>query len=118
MPPNLKLNSKKKDLIRRYLIWCYKTTKEDLDRIDRYFTQNIADDFLLDQLTRSKDFKSKKSNANYRKLVRDFARYKIDKRKKKQINKNILMTSAKFCARNINIFKTDLQPLKKPSVIF
>lgn len=78
----MKLSFKQKDLIRRYLIWCYKTTKEDLDRIDRYLTQNIADDFILNELTHSKDFRSQKLNAKYRSLVRDFARYKTDKRKK------------------------------------
>ena len=36
-----------KHLLRRYLIWCYKTTKEDLDRIDRYFTQLKVDERLL-----------------------------------------------------------------------
>ena len=37
-------------LTRRYLIWCYKTTKENLDRIERKFTQLTVDDFILDEL--------------------------------------------------------------------
>lgn len=39
-----------KALIRRYLVWCYKTTKEELDRIDRKFTQLAVDDYLLKKL--------------------------------------------------------------------
>ena len=39
-----------KHLTRRYLIWCYKTTKEAGDRIDRKFTQLKVDDYLWQQL--------------------------------------------------------------------
>ncbi len=41
-----------KSLIRRYLLWCYKTTKEELDRIDRKFTQLKVDQFVLTELTK------------------------------------------------------------------
>ncbi len=61
-------------LIRRYLIWCYKTTKEDLDRIDRYYTQLDVDAFLLKTLRRGKDYKRKKDEY-YRGLVDDFEKY-------------------------------------------
>ena len=37
-------------MTRRYLVWCYKTTKESLDRIDRKFTQLVVDGFILDEL--------------------------------------------------------------------
>ncbi len=50
--------SQEKRLIRRYLLWCYKTTKEELDRIDRKFTQLMVDDFLGEQLTKSRAGKS------------------------------------------------------------
>lgn len=39
-----------KRLIRRYLVWCYKTTKEDLERTDRKFTQLQVDYFILEYL--------------------------------------------------------------------
>jgi hypothetical protein len=45
-----------KDLVRRYLLWCYKTTKEDLDWIDRKFTQLKVDRRMLKELM--KGFKS------------------------------------------------------------
>lgn len=50
-----KISPAEQNLIRRYLLWCYKTTKEDLDRIDRYFTQAIVDRRLLDILLKNKE---------------------------------------------------------------
>ena len=44
------MNQSHPHLTRRYLTWCYKTTKENLDRIDRYFTQDTVDQFLLQSL--------------------------------------------------------------------
>ncbi len=44
------ISAEEKKLVRRYLIWCYKTTKEDLDRVDRYFTQEVADAVILAEL--------------------------------------------------------------------
>ena len=32
-------------------MWCYKSTKEELDRIDRKFTQLAVDDFILGRLS-------------------------------------------------------------------
>ncbi len=45
-----KITNTEKKLIRRYLIWCFKTTQEELDRIDRKFTQLKVDYFLLSEL--------------------------------------------------------------------
>ena len=71
----IKLTQKEKNLIRRYLVWCYKTTKEELDKVDRYFTQLTADDFILKQLKGLKDYKSSASNKDYRNLVDAFEIY-------------------------------------------
>ena len=49
------MTSEEKKLTRRYLIWCYKTTKEASDRVDRKFTQLFVDKELLNQLQNSKD---------------------------------------------------------------
>jgi len=54
MPRKASLTANERNLIRRYLIWCYKTTKEDLDRIDRYFTQIKADEVVLKQLRKAR----------------------------------------------------------------
>ncbi len=47
-----KITPLEKKLVRRYLLWCYKTTREDLERIDRKFTQLIVDYFVLGELTK------------------------------------------------------------------
>jgi len=52
------MNLKEKNLLRRYLIWCYKTTKEELDKVDRYFTQDVADAYILKCLRSGKDYRS------------------------------------------------------------
>ena len=41
-----------KNLKKRYLIWLYKTTKEELDTIERKFTQAEIDNFLLKEISR------------------------------------------------------------------
>lgn len=71
-----------KSLIRRYLIWCYKTTKEELDKIDRYFTQAVVDDFLISRLTHLKECPSCPPGAPLRKAVDDFIVYAGEKKAK------------------------------------
>ena len=56
-------------LIKRYLIWCFKTTKEDLDRVDRYFTQNTVDQYMLDHMYADQECEAIKDK------VDDFAHY-------------------------------------------
>ena len=75
-----KLTQNQKNLMRRYLTWCYKTTKEDLDRIDRYFTQLVVDDFIIKDLKASQEFCSKKNEfKDFQKLVEDFVVYRDKK---------------------------------------
>lgn len=74
-----KLTVNEKNLVRRYLIWCYKTTKESLDRIDRYFTQLKVDHFVLDQLSRSPEMADTVMGSEYLKKVREFQKYIEDK---------------------------------------
>jgi len=69
------LTKKEKDLIRRYLVWCYKTTKEECDKIDRYFTQLKADDFMLRQLRKTKEYQSSGGQGTYRNIVDQFKVY-------------------------------------------
>jgi hypothetical protein len=70
------LNDKR--LIKRYLYWCYKTTKEDLDRIDRYFTQLEVDQFMLEDLKNARN--GYFSEQEYKTLVDDFAKYMTKKK--------------------------------------
>ena len=76
-----KLNLKDKNLIRRYLLWCYKTTKEDLDRIDRYQTQFVVDEYLLQQMEKRNQTELE-DNAALRELVNGFDEYLKTKKKK------------------------------------
>jgi len=73
------LTQKEKRLLRRYLVWCYKTTKEELDKVDRYFTQLIVDDFILKQLKGAKDYKFSSGNKDYKNLVDQFCVYRNTK---------------------------------------
>lgn len=72
---NIKLQEKA--LVRRYLIWCYKTTKESLDRIDRKFTQAVVDRNILARLEGMKSA----SRGDYDKLIEDFKLYIVNKEK-------------------------------------
>lgn len=69
-----------KKLIRRYLLWCYKTTKEEVDRIDRKFTQLKVDRYILDDLLQAKRAVPAVLRDDYHKLVDDFKLY-IQKKK-------------------------------------
>ncbi len=82
-----KLTANQTNLTRRYLIWCYKTTKESLDRIDRYFTQLDVDAFIL------KEISKKKTDQGYKALIDDFQKYM--KNKKDNVLKQ-KYTDAKF----------------------
>jgi len=70
-----KLNRNETHLIRRYLVWCYKTTKEELDKVDRYFTQFKADTLMLDDLIKTDDFQAADANVDYKKEIKGFEDY-------------------------------------------
>jgi len=70
----MKINQEDKKLIRRYLIWCYKTLKEDLDCIDRKFTQLQADYKVLNYLS-GKGSRAKGTSKEYNKLLDEFKAY-------------------------------------------
>jgi len=67
-----KFTQSEKNLIRRYLIWFYKDTKESLDKIDRYFTQKHADVLVGKHLKSVKEYKR---DLDYKKLVDGFFEY-------------------------------------------
>jgi len=82
MPKKLPLTQNEKNLLRRYLVWCYKTTKEELDKIDRYFTQIKVDDFVLKQLKKAGKYNVSTGDRAYRDLIGQFQAYM----KKKEAN--------------------------------
>ena len=77
--PSTKINAKEKALIQRYLIWCYKTTKESLDTIDRKFTQIKVDRFILSHIDKAQ--RQAQSRADYRQSVENFKAYIAAKEK-------------------------------------
>ncbi len=68
-----------KNLKKRYLIWLYKTAKEELDRIERKFTQLEIDRFILKELKRLDGTQKAK------KFIEEFNAY-IDKKEKDGLN--------------------------------
>ncbi len=85
MANTISLTQKEQDLIRRYLLWCYKTTKEELDKIDRYFTQAVVDDYLIERLQSSPEYKSRATS--FHRSVEGFIQYTREKRTKAQEKK-------------------------------
>lgn len=71
-----------RNLIHRYLVWCYKTTKESLDRIDRYYTQLQVDAFILQDLK-----KQRSSDKDYQKFLKDFENYMTKKKENVDLQK-------------------------------
>lgn len=104
MPTENKLTNEEKKLIRRYLIWCYKTAKEDLDRVDRYFTQLQADAFVLDFLLKNQKTEVKKGTVQYIDKIDAFKGYVSNKQK------NVFFR--KFVDKEGKILQPDYQYLK------
>lgn len=86
---SVKTNPSEKRLFRRYLIWCYKTTKEELDRIDRKFTQLYVDNHLLKFLIKKKESFPPELMPHYNNQIENFKRYMEDKEKGSQGQKFI-----------------------------
>ena len=76
-----KMTPEEKNLYRRYLAWCYKTTKEELERIDRKFTQLDVDYFLLKEMDRSPELKDKAKEKKYYPKITAFQQYVKHKEK-------------------------------------
>jgi hypothetical protein len=86
MGKKIQLTANEKRLVRRYLIWCYKTTKEELDRIDRYFTQSKADQLILNKLKSDKEYVRSGQGA-YVGFVNDFQKYMVQKEQNAVVKK-------------------------------
>ncbi len=69
-----------KALVRRYLLWAYKTTKESFERIERKTTQLIVDEYILGSLVKAKGKVPLSGKDGYNKLVDEFKDYINSKR--------------------------------------
>lgn len=108
------LTKREQELIKRYLVWCYKTTKEDLDRIDRYFTQNMVDQILLKELKKSKSIKK---NAEYEKLVKKFDGY-MDVKLAKALDQKFVDKSHKALAAEYEYLQNRFKGIEKSICYF
>ena len=71
-----------KNLIRRYLLWFYKSTKESFERIERKTTQLMVDEYVLKNLkTTDKEFE-----AYVKDKQKDELKLKYSDAKKKNLN--------------------------------
>lgn len=70
-----------KNLKFRYLLWLYKSTKEELDKVERKFTQVEIDKELLHYLRLHADSSKIKDKAKLDKLLREFRQYIFKKEK-------------------------------------
>jgi len=70
----MKISLLHKNLIRRYLLWAYKTTRESFERIERKTTQLKVDEYILKSLNHSVS-KDSGENKDYKKLVKEFELY-------------------------------------------
>ncbi len=110
-------SSNDRNLIQRYLIWCYKTTKEDLDRIDRYFTQKIIDDYMFEELINTKECRSTSGNEEFKLQVHNFEKYKEEKFNKAQ-NKKYFGDGNKIISQDYLYMKYRLTAIEKAIVHF
>ena len=83
-------------------MWCYKTTKEELDTVDRYFTQLKADAYVLKQLKRTKEYRSSYGSKAYKDRIDQFQVYmskketNVLKRKFKDVNRKMLNSEYQY----------------------
>jgi len=70
-----------KNLKFRYLLWLYKTTKEEFDRIERKFTQVGIDKKIMRYMGEHFDSRNLKRKNEARKLLKGFKEY-INKKEK------------------------------------
>jgi len=70
MKKKVSLSLDHKNLIRRYLLWAYKSTKEGFERIERKSTQLLVDEYILDYFSKNKF-----------KMPQEFKVYVADKRR-------------------------------------
>lgn len=116
MPKKIRLTLEQKKLVRRYLIWCYKTTKEDLDRIDRYFTQLQVDAHVLKLLLKTSRPKVPQGHL-YSEKISAFQEYMANKEKNVH-SKKFADAEGKVLQPEYWYLKNRLEALEKTIVDF
>jgi len=70
MKKKIQITLDQRNLIRRYLLWAYKSTKEAFERIERKTTQLIVDEYVFGHFSKNKF-----------EIPQEFKTYIINKRK-------------------------------------
>ena len=106
-----------KKMIRRYLIWCYKTTKEELERIDRKFTQLKVDQFILDDLLKARSLIQGTTKEQYLQEIEKFAEYK-NKKQAEALTQKFFDQTKKIPHANYLYLKNRLRSVEKAIISF
>ena len=115
MPAGFTLTEKR--LIRRYLIWCYKTTKEELERTDRKFTQLEVDQFILDDLLETRSPIQGTTREQYLQEIKKFEEYK-NKKQEEALTQKFFDPTKKIPHANYLYLKNRLRAIEKAIVSF
>lgn len=110
------IQKKEKNLIRRYLVWCYKMTKEELDRIDRKFTQLEVDRVVLKELVQGVRF-SREGKNEYLKKIDEFKKY-IAKKEQDANKEKYISVEKKQVQPNYFYLTKRLEAIKKSIIFF
>ena len=106
-----------KRLIRRYLIWCYKTTKEELERTDRKFTQLEVDEFILDDLLKTRSSIQGPMREQYWQEIEKFEEYK-NKKQEEALTQKFFDQTKRIPQANYLYLKNRLRAIEKAIVSF
>ncbi|MCK5579948.1 MAG: hypothetical protein KAJ18_01595 [Candidatus Omnitrophica bacterium] len=112
MPEKSKMTQEENFLTRRYLIWCYKTTKEELDRIDRYFTQLHVDEKVLSSILKSRAPADKEVADQCLRKISGFKKY-IKNKKNKVVARKFVDKRKKTLQPDYWYLKTRLNAIEK-----
>ena len=74
MTKKISMTRAHKDLIRRYLLWFFKTSKESFERIERKTTQLKVDEYVLENINKAQAA-PKYCSKEYDELVMEFEAY-------------------------------------------
>ncbi len=75
MPKKIPFSQDHKVLIRRYLLWSFKTTKESFERIERKTTQLMVDEYVLQRIKAAGRGVPVRGREKYAGLVKEFETY-------------------------------------------
>jgi hypothetical protein len=89
--------AEEKNLIRRYLIWCYKTTREAFEKTERKSTQLTVDYGLLEYLQKCSDVKALTAGGKIEEFENYIRKKEGDYEKQKFADPQIKRLNIEYC---------------------